>query len=209
MNADHVGREVTVSALGKQWTFARWTREIEDKYCDFARSILPDPIEVVSRNLDKIALKDAAIIRQLQIDDNAERVKAAEEHRPAILMFPQYTPFADVMVDKAINKASLYLGYGSPEVNSTLRSTQGTSFLSRLLLLQHHPEIDRQTAQNIVEELGDKIQSVLEVCRGKLDALPKNVEGRAASKPDVSQANGQSQPTGDVSTETSAKPTPA
>ncbi len=184
MNADHVGREVTEAALGQDWTFSRWTRAVHQAYSEWAQNMLPDPIERVTRSLDKVALKDAAIIRQLQIDDLAETKKAKEENRPAILMAPQYTPFADVMTKQAINKAGCYTGFGSPEIASLINSPEGTSYLFYLLLKPKHKDITPDQAYDVMLALNQREEGlsrkVIDTVSGKLDAPPKNEPAQAA-----------------------------
>jgi hypothetical protein len=180
VNADHVGREVTEQALGQAWTFARWERSVHQEFSTWAQSILPDPLDVVSRNLDKIALKDAAILRQLQIDDLAETKKAAEEKRPAILMARQYKPFADHISELALQRAGLYLGFGSPEVTSLINTAEGSSYLVFLLLKRHHPDVTLDKAFAVMVALGPRLKQILEQVQGKSEeAAEKNEPAQA------------------------------
>ena len=82
MNADHVGRGCTESALGQEWHFVRETREIDDAFSRHARTVLPDPVEAVCRNLEKIALKDAEILRGIQIKDGERNQKRRSRQPP-------------------------------------------------------------------------------------------------------------------------------
>lgn len=180
MNADHIGREVTETVLGKAWTFSRWDRAIHQEFSKWAQTMLPDPLEAVQRNLDKIALKDAAILRQLQIDDLAETKRAIEEKREAILLHKQYTPFADLLVQKALDKAGMYLGFGSPEVTSLINTAEGSTHLLFLLLKQHQPEVTPDQAYAVMVSLGPRLKDVLAAVQGKSEAAPKNEQGQAA-----------------------------
>ncbi len=177
MNADYIGRETTETILGQQWTFARSDRAIDREFAEYARTVLPDPIEAMTRNLDKVALKDAVVLRQLQIDDNAELAKATKENRPAILMGPQYVPFADTMTKQAINKAACYLGFGSPEVQSVMSSTEGISYLWYLLLRKHHPDVTPDKAHELMTALGERAAAIITRCRGR--AEPTGPNGQA------------------------------
>ncbi len=180
MNADYIGRETTETILGQQWTFARADRAIDRDFAEYARTVLPDPIEAMTRNLDKVALKDAAVLRQLQIDDNAELDKAKAENRPAILMAPQYVPFADVMTRQAINKAACYLGMGSPEVQSVLTSVDGMSHLLFLLLRKNHKEITEDQAHELNIALGERFAAIVKRCRGGAEPTVPNAQAPAA-----------------------------
>jgi hypothetical protein len=181
LNADHVGRECTEPINGKKWTFARCTRAVRREFAEFARTLLPNPVDAVLQNLDKTALKDAAILRQLQIDDMKEVKKAKEEGREPALLSPQFKPFADVMTEQAVNKAATYAGFGSPEVNSVLKSTEGMAYMVFLLLRPKCPDITLDEADELTLSLGDRLSGILSKTMGKAEALPKNVEAPAAS----------------------------
>lgn len=175
MNADHIGVEIEKEALGQKWRFSRWTREVWRALASWAKDVLPDPYEALSKNLDKIALKDAEILRQLQIADNAERVKAKAESRPAILMAPQFRPFADTMVDKIIDKANSYLSFNSPELNSLINSAMGGAQLYYLLLKPNHPDITEEQAYEIMLALSSEdAKEIVAAVSGRSHAKPKN-----------------------------------
>src|SRR4051812_30575054 len=45
--APHVGRAVTIEALGRTWTLARWDRERWVEFCEqYAAAHIPDPKQV-------------------------------------------------------------------------------------------------------------------------------------------------------------------
>lgn len=52
--APHLGRETELKALGKTWTLARWTRDVWEEFLVWARTQLPDPIEVALRHVDQL-----------------------------------------------------------------------------------------------------------------------------------------------------------
>lgn len=180
MNADHIGRECVETINGKSWTFARCTRAVHQDFAAFARTLLPNPVDAVLANLDKIALKDAAALRQLQIDDMAEMKKAKEEGREPALIAGQFKPFADTMTQQAVNKASVYCGFGSPEVTSVLGTSEGGSYMLYLLLKPNHKDITPDEAFELMIALGQRTQRIISTCSGKAEAAPKNDGGLAA-----------------------------
>lgn len=180
MNADHIGRECTEIVNDKPLTFARCTRAVHTAFAEFARTLLPNPVDAVMANLDKLALKDAAVLRKLQTDDQAEIVKAKAEGREPVLLATQFKPFADVLTEQAVNKAATYLGFGSPEVTSVLKSSEGTSYMLYLLLRDHHPEMTPDAAFDVLSALGARTGKIIAVCSGKEEAVPKNVAAPAA-----------------------------
>lgn len=181
MNADHVGRECTETVLGQSWTFSRSTRAIHQAFSEWARTVLPNPVESVLRNLTELALRDAEILRQLQVSDQAELKRAEAENRNPCLMAPQYRPFADTMTRQAVDKAACYLGFGSPEVTSVLRSTEGMSYMFFLLLKDAHPDVTPAKAMDIMIALGDvRAAHVMATVQGKSEDAPKNAPAPAA-----------------------------
>jgi hypothetical protein len=174
--SDYIGRETTGDILGQRWTFSRATRAVDVDFAEFARGLLPDPVEVMTRNLEKLSLRDAETLRQLQIADVKEVEKARTENRAAILMAPQYIPFADVMTRQVVQKMGTYQGFGSPEVNSVLASAEGMSYFLYLLLRRHHPEVTLDKAHELWIALGDKRASALITrCRGKTEPVPNGM----------------------------------
>lgn len=39
----HVGREQTITALGREWTLARWDRRVWADFLEWAKTVLPNP----------------------------------------------------------------------------------------------------------------------------------------------------------------------
>jgi len=50
----HIGREQVVEALGRRWKLARWDRGVWKDLLEWARPQVPDPIEAISKHLDKL-----------------------------------------------------------------------------------------------------------------------------------------------------------
>lgn len=53
MLADHVGREQTITALGRTWRVGRWTRAVWDEWLQWLRTRIPDPLQVLKDKLDQ------------------------------------------------------------------------------------------------------------------------------------------------------------
>lgn len=49
MRADHVGREAEVQALGQSWRLSRWDRGTWEDFLTWAKTRLPDPLDVAKR----------------------------------------------------------------------------------------------------------------------------------------------------------------
>ncbi len=182
MNANHVGREVTVSALGQDWTFSRWDRRTWEAIAAWAKPLLPNPLREFRAVVAEFAAEDAQILRDLYIADLAEEKKAAEEKRLPVLMAPKYTPFADMMAQKAIDKAACHLEFFGAPMQSVLSSPGGAVQVVYLLLKAKHPDITEDTAEDIATELGKRLKDIFAICRGEMPPAPKNDEAPAASK---------------------------
>lgn len=173
--AAHVGREVTAQALGKTWTFARWTRRVWSAIARYAKNHLPDPIAEVNKTIDAMTLKEAEVVRELVRRDADSKIKMA----------PQYTSFVDRFVDGALAKAGSCLAIGSPELNSFIRSIDGAAYALYLLLKDAHPEemagsVDKPTdaaldlCWDILQDLGP--QEYTRITMETQGTAPKNAE---------------------------------
>ena len=171
----HVGREITIEALGKTWRFGRWTRKIWVDFTSWAKSQLPDPIEATIKNIDKLVLKDAAIVRELQIQDQAEIERAKKENRQPVLMAPKYSQIAETLTSKALDKSASYLSFNSPEIESLLQSVPGSTYLFFLLLRQNHPDISEDEACEVFIGCSqEEVFKILSAVRGEAKGSGKN-----------------------------------
>src|SRR5262245_25399342 len=60
MILDHLGREQTVNALGRQWRLTRFDRSVWADWLDWARPLIPHPLEVIRGKLEGMP-EDVAI----------------------------------------------------------------------------------------------------------------------------------------------------
>lgn len=51
---NHIGIESTITIGGKNYKLSRFTRENWRAFLKFCRQVLPDPIEIASRNIDRL-----------------------------------------------------------------------------------------------------------------------------------------------------------
>lgn len=165
---NHLGRECSFEALGKTWTAGRMTRRVLIDFADWARPLVPNPIQEALKNIDQATAADAAVLRDLTAKDLAEEVKAKAEGREPILLRPLYTPISSKLVSDAQERAACYLEINSPEIQSILRSFKGQAYLFFLQLRKHHPDIDLATVDDILDELSaDEITRITRVTSGK------------------------------------------
>lgn len=217
--AGHVGRETTASAFGQTWKFSRWTRRVWMEFAEWAKTILPSPIDEATKGIDKLTLKDAEILRELRRKDMEEMatVQRANEEEAAlakaqgrqpilkqpILMADGYKEMSSVVVDSAIEKAGCYLSFNSKELGSLIRSVPGVAYLFYLLLMLNHPGITEDDAFDISQAIGqDEVTRIMATVSGRDSGAPKNGASPAASSSE--KLPGQSPLTGGPSTEASS-----
>src|SRR5262245_33648871 len=123
----HVGRETETTAplTGKTYRFSRWDRQVWLDFAAFARKFLPRPVDALAESIDLIALKDAAIFRQLLIDDAKEKDKAEAENRPPVYLSQRWAPMHDKLISIAADKQCSYLAFNSKEFLSVVSSLPG------------------------------------------------------------------------------------
>ena len=184
----HIGRETTCEAFGQTWNFSRWELAEWAAISDEARKYLPDPIEAITRNMTAVALSDAEVMRALLHADETARVnflKAYPEKKdrrpPPPMMAKMFRQNAGYLAELALDKASLYLGFLSKELNSWIQSAVGGAFVFWLLLKEKHPSITRNDCLCIAQAIGtEEVERVMLTARGQIpDSLP-NEEAPAA-----------------------------
>jgi hypothetical protein len=179
--AEHVGRECTFDALGKPWTASRWSRRVWNDFVEWAKPLVPDPLEVALRHVDAATLKDAEIVRRLRQADLVEEVAAKAEGRPPVMIAPLYSPIANDMVKAAQERAETYLHINSMAIQSVVKSLPGESYLFFLLLRKHQPTVTPDQAEEILEELPrEEVNRILATASGTYKAPEKNALAPAA-----------------------------
>lgn len=173
------GQEQEIEALGKTWRLSRQTRHVWREFALWAKSVLPDPIEAVSRHIDALGLKDAEIVRTLMKQDAAEKEAATQEKRPPIALADKFIQYAETLTSKALDKAASYLNFGGPELLSLMTCPEGQVRMLWLLLKKHNPDITEDTADDIANEIGPRRMAVVfKTAAGHVPRTEKNGEGR-------------------------------
>ena len=183
-----IGRQCEEMAVGKKWTFQKFTRKVWADLAVEARRLMPDPIAVLGTEAyEKLVLSDAETIRKMTIADEAEKVAAKAEKRKPILMAPQYQGASKAIEERAYLSKSRYLSAGSPELSGFLLSNEGQSYLFYLLLKTAHPDITPDDAYDVYWDLASNAGSdgrktpdeIINICNGRSAEPSKNGESPA------------------------------
>jgi hypothetical protein len=177
-----IGRPCVEKAIGKDWTFARFTRNVWAELAVEAQRVLPDPIKIALPGVREATLIDAEILRNLHIQDDAELVKAKAENRPPALLASRYDSISKSLLMEAYNAARRYLSPGSPELSGFMDSVVGGSFLFWILLTPNHPGITIDEAYDVFWDLasnhGDDgrktMEQIIKCCNGTTPEPEKN-----------------------------------
>lgn len=185
MLAEHIGRETTIKVQRGELRLSRWDRVIWDRFLDWCKVRSPDPVEAVSRSIDKLVLKDAEIFRELMRRDMEEEAKAKAEGRAPVLVADKFQATHTQLLDKVVDKVASRLGVNSPEVQAMVWSPSGSAYLLYLLLQRHQPQITEDEGLGIYDELSQsrpqEIQRVFRVAQGFYEGAEKNGSDPAAA----------------------------
>lgn len=182
-----IGRECTEFALGKEWTFSRFTRKVWIDLAEEAKRLMPNPITVALDALEAATLSDAKVIAGLRAQDAAEAEKAKAERREPVLLSAEYVPLSSALTDRAYSAARRYLSAGSPEMIEFLNSHEGASYLFWLLLRPKHPGITLDEAYDIYWDIGTNegadgrrtVWDIINTCNGRSAVPAKNADSPA------------------------------
>lgn len=182
-----IGRECVEHALGKEWTFSRFTRKVWVDLAQEAKRLMPNPIAVALDAIEAATATDVRVVTDLRIKDAAELGKAAAERRQPVLLADAYYPVSTAITDRAFAAAKRYLSAGSPEMSEFLNSHEGASYLFFLLLKPKHPDVTLEDAYDVYWDLGTNagadgrktVWEILGVCNGKSAVPPKNADSPA------------------------------
>lgn len=125
------GVDVTVSALGKPWTFSRQRVTALDKFVAWVRSQLSDPVERLRTIIDKLP-PDVALAELREAKKQAEELDYLDWLSPQVQRF---LPFN--------------------QKNGTVHAA-GAAHFTLLLLEKHHPEATLDDAVAILGDLSDE-----------------------------------------------------
>ncbi len=178
------GIDAAGNLITKPWTFARFTRNVWTELGVEAKRLLPDPIRVALPAVEELTLQDARIIRELQIQDDAENVRAKAENRPPVLLTQRYEPKSKELTLEAYRVARRYLSAGSAEMSDFMLSHEGCSYLFWILLTPNHPGITIDTAYDVYWDIANNagadgrktVQQIITTCSGTTPEPEKNAE---------------------------------
>lgn len=183
-----VSQSCTEWAIGKKWTFARFTRRVWERFAKYGGGMIASPLKVALDAMEQATEVDAARMRKTLADDAAEAVKAKAENREAVLLAGRLKSLSSYLADKALEKATSYLAAESPELQDLLNSHEGGAYLFWLLLEPTHPGVNEDDAYDVYMDLflnggadGRKsIKQILSICNGSAPECAKNEEAPAA-----------------------------
>ena len=184
-----ISQECQERAIGKEWTFARFSMRVWERLADYGLSRLPNPLKAALEIVEEVSLKDAQILRNLLAQDQAEFAEAELQKRmPKPAIAPRWRPFSDVIWEKAYAQRSRYLQAGSPELQGLMDSHEGNGYLFYLLLRSHHPDITEEVAYDVYWDLFTNggadgrrnPQQVIAICNGTAPESLKNASTPAA-----------------------------
>jgi hypothetical protein len=181
-------RPATEWAIGKQWTFARFTYTVWEDLSAWGRTRLPNLAKELLSLYDEAALRDAEAIRRLRIADQEEVKRAKTEGREPVLLADQYQQLSRTLFEKALAWSGRYIQAASPELQDLYASPEGGAYLFYLLLKPGHPDIERTVAYDVYMDLrlasgsdGRKtVEEIRDICSGRAPEPLKNVDSPAA-----------------------------
>lgn len=132
-----------------------------------------------------------------RIPDPLERI------RPSIEQWPERVQ--DLLVERAMEKATTVLTMGSPEVQGLMDSLEGLSYLFYLLLRKNHPDVTEDEALAIVLEVGEtEAAAAAKVASGQVPSKnPESPEPTVAAG-DLSSPSTGTESTGSLSSATNS-----
>lgn len=163
MQQSFCGKECEVQALGQTWRFGRWTLGVLDEWTDWARGQLPNPIDEAVK-----------VIERMELDEQERKITNQR-------LLLTRNKIKDELVNAAMRRASSYLAFNSPEVQSLMNSPRGAARLVKLLLKTNHPDVSEEQALDLVMALGEDLQRIMLVTAGKSPPGEGNGQAPAAS----------------------------
>lgn len=144
--APHVGREATLTALGQTWTASRWDLQVWDDFLAWARTALPDPMDVAIAACERTAARERALSERLADTKDKAEAKRLQGQISDLQAIQTQT------MKLGMDKGSSYLAVNSPEVRSLVSSARGSAHALWLLLRKHHPDVTEEVALEIIQQ---------------------------------------------------------
>lgn len=183
-----ISRDCTEWAVGKEWTFSRFTRRVWEAFAAHGRTLVPNPLRELKGVIREITLQDAETLREVLAADVKEIDKAKAEGRTPVIVGDKFRGMADWLADKALEKATSYLSAQSKELSGLLSSHEGSAYLFWLLLKPRHPDITEDEAYDVFVDLEmnggadgrQTVERIIRTCNGTAPEPEKNGSPPAA-----------------------------
>lgn len=165
--ASYRGQETTAQALGRTLTFSRFDPVVWEPFLQWAKTVLPDPIDVAHEKVQRLvdAMYRIKADPDLSPDEKERRLFVNAQMQGAVTRL-------------AMDEAMSYLSPNSTRVKALMMDqARGGPRLLMGLLKEHHPDITELDAYWIAQELSeDEIIRIVGVTQGKVGP-----QGNAAS----------------------------
>lgn len=163
--AAYRGRETETQALGKTWRLSRWTLNVLDEFNDWARTQLPDPLAVADKAVERLQLSARRIRQQAKLKPTD---KDHLDENEAAFLLQANAEQQERHSRNAMDEATSYLSLQSRQFQSLLNSARGVARLLFLLLRDHHPDIDEDTAFAVASCLDEEeVKRIMQVTSGR------------------------------------------
>jgi hypothetical protein len=159
--AAHVGRETTLDdGAGRRWRLSRLERRHWREFFAWADKVLPDPLDVAERQVERLARRALAVQQDQALDEPTRAALLAANDRQQRQITAQ-----------ALDQSTSHLSLDSPQVRSLLGSVEGSTELLRLLLQEHQPGASADDAYALLNAVGlGKVHEVFDAAAGAVPA---------------------------------------
>lgn len=164
MAANFIGLEQEITALGKTWKLARFTMGLMRPWLEWAKPQLRDPLARAHKHVEYLTA------RTIQIEKEHAGPECAQL-RDRLLK--ACNDEMEHVVNKAREEDGAHLSLDAPHVKALFTSIDGLAYLFYLLLKPAHPEMTRELAAQIVDDLGqDAAMQKVKTAEGVTPANP-------------------------------------
>lgn len=159
------GREITING----YTFGRFERRLVEEYVDWAKTQVPDALQIAIKQMDRLEVEADVIQKDASIP-------APEKARK----IQWITQKQEWLQREAIRLDQGGLTWGSQPVEALLRTEKGQLHFFKLILKKHHPDLTYEQIEAVLEPLTrEDLDKIIEVVSGKVP--PGNAEPHQAS----------------------------